>query len=68
MPRITTTFAAKDTDRGTGLICPHDDCEGRFIVNPDRLEESWKHGGSAAFHDMMTCPYCARISKLPEED
>ena len=57
----------KETERGDGIVCGFDDCGLKWIMNLQRVRDSWDSGGSSAFRNCVVCPYCARVNRVPEE-
>jgi len=52
-----------ETDRGTGMVCPFDDCGARFLINIDRFKDCVGRRGNSR---TCLCPSCERKSLVPE--
>lgn len=58
----TTEWRTKTLDRGTGCVCPRDECQGKVIVDAEQLAEDTKVKRVRS----MVCPYCECVSLLPK--
>jgi hypothetical protein len=59
---VLKPYKAKPTDRGVGLTCPRKGCGGRFIVNIAQIVVGKRSSGTKT----IPCPYCSKVSLIPE--
>lgn len=54
-------YKARPTERGIGLRCPRKECDGKFIINMEKLSKEKAERGIKT----ITCPYCSKVSLIP---